>query len=49
MDTEDITSTNDLIYAGAVIVTEELGVRGRKGSQPNEPMWKRRLESQIKK
>ena len=48
MDTEEITNTNDLIYAGAVVVTEELGLRGRKGSHPKEPMWKRRLDSQIK-
>ena len=44
MDTEEITNTNDLIYAGAVVVTEELGLRDRKGSHPKEPMWKRRLE-----
>ena len=48
MDAEEISNTNDLIYAGAVVVTEELGSRGRKGSHPKEPMWKRRLESQIK-
>ena len=29
-------------------LTEELGVRGRKGSQTRELMLKRRLESQIK-
>ena len=46
MDTEEITNTNDLIYAGAVVVTEELGVRVRKGSQPKEPMWKRRVPNQ---
>ena len=46
MDTEE--NTNDLIYAETVVVTKELGLRGRKGSHPKEPMWKRRLESQIK-
>ena len=40
MDTEEITNPNDLIYAGAVVVTEELGSRGRKGSHPKEQMWK---------
>ena len=30
MDTEEITNTNDFIYAGAVVVTEELGLRGKK-------------------
>ena len=33
MDTDEIANTNDLIYAGAVVVTEELGLRGTKGSR----------------
>ena len=45
---EDITATNMLIYAGAVVVTERLGLKTGKRSQKREPLWKRRLESQIR-
>ena len=48
VDVEDIIATNMLIYAGAVVVTERLGLKTRKRSQRREPLWKRRLESQIK-
>ena len=48
MASEEITTTNDLIYAGAVVVTEELGARVKKGTKPKEPMWKRRLSAQVK-
>ena len=48
MAPEGITNTNDLIYAGAVVVTEELGVRNEKGTKPKEPLWKRRLTTQVK-
>ena len=37
MAPEGITNTNDLIYAGAVVVTEELGARNKKGTKPKEP------------
>lgn len=37
-----------LIYARAVVVTERLGLKTGKRSQKREPMWKRRLGSQIK-
>ena len=45
---EEVTATNMLSYAGAVVVTERLGLRTGKRSQKREPFWKRRLESQIK-
>ena len=48
MAPEGITNTNDLIYAGAVVVTEELGVRNKKGTKPKEPLWKRGLTTQVK-
>lgn len=48
MDTVEITNSNDLIYAGAVVVTEELGLGGREGPHPNETMWKRRLSPKSK-
>ena len=44
----DITMTNDLIYAAAVVVTERLGVKMSKRDAAKEPWWKRRLEDQIK-
>ena len=45
--THSITKTNQLFYAGAVVVTNRLGVR-RKEANRKEPMWRRRLESKIK-
>ena len=44
----DITMTNDLIYAAAVVVTERLGVKMSKRDAAKEPWWKRRQEDQIK-
>ena len=46
--TQSITKTNELLYAGAVVVTNKLGVKtdivvGRK-----EPLWERRLQNKIK-
>ena len=47
--TNDITATNRLIYAGAVVVTELLGLKKKKKGNPKgEPRWKRRLELQLK-
>ena len=43
----NITELNDLVYAGAVVVTEMLGVKNKK-STGMEPWWKRRMESQAK-
>ena len=44
----NITELNDLVYAGAVVITEMLGVKNRK-STGMEPWWKRRIEGQVKK
>ena len=41
------TELNDLVYAGTVVVTEMLGVKNRKGTGI-EPLWKRRMEAQVK-
>lgn len=49
VDVEDITATNMLVYAGAVVVTERLGLDTGKRTQKREPLWKRRLESQKSK
>ena len=43
----NITELNDLAYAGAVVVTEMLGIKNRKGTGM-EPWWKRRMEAQVK-
>ena len=46
--THSITKTNELFYAGAVVVTNRLGVKIDKISGRNKPMWKRRLQNNIK-
>ena len=38
---------NDLIYAGAVFVTEKLNIFKEKAKK-SRPAWERRLEQQIK-
>ena len=43
----NVTELNDLVYAGAVVVTEMLGAKNRK-SAAMEPWWKRRMEAQVK-
>ena len=46
--THSITKTNELFYAGAVVVTNRLGVKIDKAAWRNEPMWKRRFQNKIK-
>ena len=46
--TISITKTNDLFHAGAVIVTNRLGMKIDKAAGRNEPMRKRRLQNKIK-
>ena len=46
--THSITKTNELFYAGAVVVTNRLGVKIDKVKGRNKPMWKRRLQNNIK-
>ena len=41
--THSITKTNELFYAGAVVVTNRLGVKIDKIAWRKEPMWNRRL------
>ena len=47
INTDYITETNDLIYAAAVVVSENLGVKIGGNKNEKEPWWKRRLECQI--
>ena len=46
--THSITKTNELFYAGAVVVTNRLGVKIDKVAGRKVPMWKRRLQNKIK-
>ena len=46
--THSIAKTNELFYAGAVVVTNRLGVKIDKVAGRKEPMWKRRLQNKIK-
>ena len=46
--TYSITKTNELFYAGAVVVTNRLGVKIDKVAGRKEPIRKRRLQNKIK-
>ena len=46
--THSITKTNELFYAGDVVVTNKLGVKIDKVAGRMEPMWKRRWQNKIK-
>ena len=46
--THSITKTNEFFYAGAVVVTNRLGVKIDKVAGRKEPIWKRRLQNKIK-
>ena len=48
IETNDITTTNDLIYARAVVVTDLVGLKRGNRQTGKEPWWKRRLENQVK-
>ena len=46
--THSVTKTNELFYAGTVVVTNRLGVKIDKVAGRKEPMWNRRLQYKIK-
>ena len=46
--THNITKTNELFYAGVVVVTNRLRVKINKAGERKEPMWRRRLQNKIK-
>ena len=46
--THSITKTNELFYAGAIVVANRSGVKIDKVAGRKEPMWKRRLQNKIK-
>ena len=43
--TQSITKTNELLYAGAVFVTNRLVVKINKAPKKKEPVCKRRLQN----
>ena len=43
----NISQVNDLIYGGAAVVTEMVGM-GKKPKERGVPWWRRRLENQVK-
>ena len=43
INTDNITETNDLIYAAAVVVSENLGVKLGGNKNGKESWWKRRF------
>ena len=46
--THNITKTNELFHAGAVVVTNRLGVMIKKAAETKEPRWRWRLQNKIK-
>ena len=46
--THSITKTNELFYAGAVVVTSRLEVKINKAAKRKEQVWRRRLQNKIK-
>ena len=48
MKTNNITDTNNLIYAGTVLTQELLGIRETYQTAKREPWWKRRLDRRVK-
>ena len=45
--TQSITETNELFYAGAVVVTNRVGVKIDKVARRKEPMRKERLQNRL--
>ena len=46
--TNNITELNELIYAGANLVCENIGIPSKSTKKQQKPGWEIRLESQIK-
>ena len=46
--TRSITKANEMFYAGAVVVTNRLGVKIDKVAWRKKSMWKRRFQNKIK-
>ena len=46
--TNNITELNELIYAGAKLVCEKIGIYSKSTKKQSKPGWEIRLETQIK-
>ena len=47
-EAHNITKTNELFYAGAVVATNRLGVKFNKVAERKESIWRRRLQNKMK-
>ena len=47
--TNNITELNELIYAGAKLVCEKIGIPSKNTKKQSKPGWEIRLKTQIKK
>ena len=48
ISTNNITEFHELIYAGAKIVYEKIGIPSKSTKEKSEPRWEVQIESQIK-
>ena len=48
MSTKNITELNELIYAGAKLVSEKIGVPLKNTNKKSKPGWDIRLEADMK-
>ena len=48
ISTNNITELNELIYAGAKLVCEKIGVPSKSTKKQSKPGWEIRLETRIK-
>ena len=46
-NTHSSTKNNELFCAGAVVVTDKLGVKINTAAERKEPMWRRRLQNKM--
>ena len=49
ISTNDITESNELIYAGVKLVCEKIGIPSKSTEEKSKPGWEIRVETQIKK
>ena len=47
ISTNNITELNELIYAGAKLVCEKIGIPSKNMKEKSKPGWEFRLETQI--
>ena len=48
ISTDNITKLNELIYAGAKLVCEKIGIPSKSTKEKSKPGWEIRLETQMK-